>query len=114
MTKRQVINEAIKKWKKIRYEGGEDLEDKNCALCIKYKGEDDFKEKPCTACPVCKKTGQSYCQGTPYIAWSGHLMRKHKHIWGSDKAVIRPDCPVCKRLATREINFLRSLLNADK
>lgn len=60
-----------------------------CALCQLYYNHDRFVDH-CDGCPVMEKTGQRYCDGTPY---------------GSEKGLKR---------AQGEVEFLRSLLPQRK
>ena len=74
---------SIQKWRDIVDGKGVDDGMKNCALCEKFN-----KFEGCYGCPVAEKTGQCFCEGTPYE---------------------RIGYPISKRLALAELRFLESL-----
>ncbi len=95
----EALQGSIKKWENIRFEGGEDRGGINCPLCLLFLF--------CDLCPVMIKTGRPQCEDTPYITWVNHHDNKHDHQ-GYNKSKICL-CPTCKKIATQEIKFLKSL-----
>jgi len=101
------LNGSIRKWKKI-VEGTEvDRGTDNCPLCqMFHRRRIAFqRDSACDGCPVKNKSGEMYCESTPYIEWGNHHAIKH----GSASTIIK-NCPTCKELAQKELDFLRSLL----
>ena len=61
----KALKGSIKKWKKIISGEGVDKGSENCPLCI----ENSNKPYSCGECPISEKTGQDWCEGSPYILW---------------------------------------------
>lgn len=86
-------------------------------LCQQY-----FSAVPiCAECPVRKRTGRSFCGGTPLKDFLGHW--KHDHntpgFFGSYPERIHPngigvECSTCRELIDFHIQFLKSLFFGDK
>lgn len=107
MSKRaeKALRGSIKKWEGIRYRGERDMGIENCPLCQLYcKPEEKFC-KP--ICPVKRKTGRDLCRGTPYDRWLNEIRRLMR---GTGVVERRAVTPKQRRIATRMIKFLRSLL----
>ena len=58
-----VIRGSIRKWSLISVGLGNDYGPENCPLCKMFY---DFNAQSCLECPVSNKTGQEFCNGTPY------------------------------------------------
>jgi len=98
----KALKDSIKKWEKIVAGEGEDKGTINCPLCWLYYGSDSGT---CVGCPVMRKTGLADCKGTPYTNWVRHHMEQHLDMFS---CVVY--CEECKKLAKRELEFLKSLL----
>lgn len=101
----EALKGSVEKWWKIRYEDGVDNGRGNCPLC-------SMGGFACTNCVVEVHTGERFCMNTPYEHWINH-QQKHYQNWGLWAATVRgikAQCPTCKRFATMEYNFLKSLL----
>jgi len=101
----RALKESIKKWEKILNEEGKDKGSDNCALCKL------FIKKKCIGCPVYTKTEIRNCGGTPYEDWLHHQANNHLYDF-LEFYIIK--CPECKRIAKRELEFLKSLLPKEK
>lgn len=97
----KALKGSIRKWEKIWKGTGEDLGGYNCPLC-QLPGS-------CVGCPVYERTGWGSCGKTPFGGWIQHHWDKH---WDEHPVIIY--CPTCKRLAKRELDFLKSLLPKGK
>jgi len=95
----KVLKGSIKKWEKIVEGTGIDEGTDNCPLC------ELFYYKDCHGCPVYEKTNCPDCIDTPCGDWNEHIATKHK-----EKGDYKVYCPVCKELAQKELDFLKSLL----
>jgi hypothetical protein len=101
----KALRGSIKKWMGIvagtvRNEGVE-----NCPLCqLFYIGKND--DTACRGCPVFEETGETGCQGTPYVDYT---LAEHLRFHFSDRgrAIARKSLKPC---AKRELKFLQSLL----
>jgi len=106
----EALEKSIEKWEKIVAEKGKDLGSLNCALC----GLFITKDRKCVGCPVYMNTGQRLCRETPYIDWLKHHAYRHFNVLlGNCPLMLTPcvvECPECKELAQRELEFLKSLL----
>ena len=88
---------SIEKWEAIVAGTGVDWGSINCPLCTEFCHGPNY----CAGCPVASKTGEKYCDGSPYI--------RFESVW--PKSVPIPDGrPIITELAQAEIDFLRSLL----
>jgi hypothetical protein len=91
---------SIEKWEKIADATGVDRGAENCPLCQKFLKNRGVTGKACAGCPVKESTGMQYCDGTPYSEW---LQRNP-----TTPRVVRDHAT--KRIALKEVKFLRSLL----
>ena len=98
----KALKGSIRKWERIVEEKGMDEGTINCPLCWLYYGSDSGT---CVGCPVMKKTGLAECKGTPFTDWIRHHKEQHLDIF---PCAVR--CEECKKLARRELEFLKSLL----
>lgn len=91
----RALKSSIKHWVRLstgKRRSNEDTGVNHCALCkIYHSGE-------CEGCPVSEKTGQTYCDGSPFEA---AVEVKHKYGISSKQF---------KQAAKRELKFLKSLL----
>jgi len=77
-TTKEALDHSIEKWETIveKLKEGHELINvhaPSCALCAKFfKYSDDGTTESCSGCPVYKKTGNKYCETTPYEKFSGH------------------------------------------
>lgn len=104
-SKRQIkaLKKSIDKWYAICYEGGADERSENCAFCQIYS------DSACRSCPVAIVAGRTYCSGTPWDKWSAH--HEAAHLTGSFSHMhVRADCQECKKLAKKELAYLRRVL----
>ena len=97
----KALKGSIEKWEKIVNETGKDSGWTNCPLCDLFLHSED-----CRHCPIFEKTNQSYCKNTPYTTWEAHQEKKHDEEF--PPYIIQ--CPTCKKLAQKEVDFLKSLL----
>ena len=93
-----ILHSILYKWIPIRDGQKIDLGPIDCILCQKYC------KSTCTSCPVYKKTGQSFCEDTPFIEWSRHMHNSHPHAL--DHKVY---CEECRAIAQKEVMFLYDL-----
>jgi hypothetical protein len=98
---------SIKKWELIVKGKEKDNGGTNCPLCILYAKSPGY----CGECPISLKTKRVQCDDTPYEDWRKHHSQVHEKY--PDKA-LSIDCPECKRLAKKELAFLKSLLPKRK
>lgn len=104
---RRAIIGSIEKWKNILLHDDSDRGTANCALCKEFMHVGTMSDNDCDEnCPVCIKTGQHGCHGTPYTRWVDHHT---KYCKGKEK-YIHEDCPECYILAAEELKFLQDLL----
>lgn len=86
----KALKGSIRKWQRIVNGTGEDHGPDNCPLCKQFWHYDDYTDIiSCGGCPVATHTGQYGCKDTPYDDFQ-------------EKAT--------KSNATKELNFLKSLL----
>jgi hypothetical protein len=97
---------SIRKWEAIVRGTGEDDGGKNCQLCRKFY--DTSEAGPCIGCPVREKTGFYGCVNTPYEDWVAH--QGEAHAKDAFPHYVVQGCDECKRLATAELDFLKSLV----
>lgn len=101
----KTTKEAIIKWEKICYFGGED---KDCSLCDRfcYSYNDEIGEEGCWGCPIYDFTGTD-CMGLPnYLDWISLFSRKEpKQV--IDKASLKA---AQAELAFIKKIFIKSLL----
>ena len=102
----KALKSSITKWNKIIKGTGKDYGADNCPLCEEFLHKTD----KCSPCPIAKKTKKARCDGTPYIAWSGHMFDKHIESYTHTHEV---RCPKCKEWAIKERDFLKSLLPVE-
>lgn len=96
-----LIDITIDKWKDIVNGTGFCLGMNNCALCYTYASN------RCKNCPICKFTGLSNCDNTPFRDLFRHEMSVHYEIDSDTRK-----CPVCKDIARREVEFLIQVKSA--
>ena len=96
----KALEGSIMKWEKIVDGKGIDDGIDNCPLCKLF-----YLNGDCEECPVSKKTESYCCSETPYDEWHDHQNDKHPQF---DEYKIR--CDTCKKLAEKELAFLKSLL----
>ena len=97
MTREHAVQLSIEKWEDIINDEGIDDGGFNCALCHQYIR--------CYECPIHKLTDKFDCRGTPYEKWIQHQTNSHL-------GPKRIKCNTCKRLAKKELEFLKGLLEA--
>lgn len=101
----EALNKSINKWEKIvRSTVALDKLSENCALCKL------FNQGGCIGCPVSLRTNYSGCGKSPYREWIKHHDSEHNTQFGDYYHRIK-GCKECLDLATKELNFLISLLN---
>jgi hypothetical protein len=62
----EALKGSIKKWEGIAYEGKKNLASEDCPLCWLFNHYPNAI-RDCKGCPIYNETGQSACQGTPYM-----------------------------------------------
>jgi hypothetical protein len=97
----KALKGSIDKWENIVSGKGEDEGIDNCPLCKMFKEMED-----CTECPVSINTGKAECCKSPYVEWELHQCRQHSAV-----AESKVYCKTCKKLAQKELDFLKSLLS---
>ena len=119
----KVLKKSIKHWERLCR--GEDLcfAGEYCALCASFQFDCfDTCIKNGEQCPVAKHVGvddQSGCTYTPWMELFEHIHRKTDDTMPPCHADVLwceldPCCPTCKRLAEKELKFLKSLLPKRK
>ena len=98
--KLKALEGSIEKWEKIVDGTGVDDRDSNCPLCKLYCG--------CKSCPVAQTVHFTGCNNTPFTKWCKHHREKHptETLFFS----LEVECPTCKKLAQKELDFLKSIL----
>lgn len=85
---------------------GERPDAEDCALCGLFNtGKEKEFEKTCDGCPVAERTGQIWCNGSPYA--DAH------EAWEINQQMSAPgeeDKKIWEAAAQKEIDFLESLL----
>lgn len=76
------------------------VQPEDCALCQKF-----WRRDSCIGCPVARRTGQSYCEGSPYLD-AVDALTNWENGTGSRKAF--------RKAAKAEVEFLKSLLPPEK
>jgi len=108
---REALRKSIEKWEAIARGEREDGGAEDCALCGLF--EVDFEiPSLCSGCPVAERTGKGGCAGTPYEEWAAHHYEKHRRT--AYTLPRKPLCEECRRIAQREVDFLRSLLPEEE
>ena len=102
----KALRESIAHWERnVAAETPEDvrLGAENCACCVQFLF---IPNVACTRCPISKKTGASFCWGTPNAAatrafrqWDQHRTAATRDAWRS--------------AAQAMLDFLRSLLPTE-
>jgi hypothetical protein len=93
----EALRGSIRKWESIAAGIGVDAGSTNCPLCHLFVDGD------CYGCPA-SKWGD--CIDTPFEEFGDHVWHEH----GQSTFPIQPYCPECRRLAQKEVDYLRSLL----
>jgi len=99
----EALQGSIKKWEEIVKRTRVDMGGKNCHLCELYADS-------CTECPICELTGYAGCGGSPYREWVGHHSDEHNCLSDDFYTDLYIECETCKKLAEKELAFLKSLL----
>ncbi len=97
----EALEGSIAKWRAVADGTGVDDGTENCPLCVRFYG----KGKLCAGCPVREKTGEPYCDDTPYEVWDGMQYALDRDF--SDSYVA--DTPELKAIALKEVAFLEAL-----
>ncbi len=92
------LKQTIKKWEKTVSANGFNSGETRCPLCVRYS-----RRGTCLSCPVQLFTGEVGCGGTPYHDWAKHIFVCPHYC---DEA---GGCDTCKKLAKKELNFLKRL-----
>ena len=98
----KALEESIERWKRI-VSGEEHATTANYSLCSL------FFENNCAGCPIKEKIGETQCNNTPYREFTHHVTLTHKNFIPPPLFSYRVYCPECKRLAEKELKFLKSL-----
>ena len=100
---RKALNKSIKHWKRMalftdveRFRH-EEPNARHCALCSLFR---DFGG--CAGCPVKEKTGEDFCNNTPYEYASG----RYCYV---DDAPTKSDWESWRKAAQAEIDFLKGV-----
>ena len=99
---KKALQESIEHWQNIV--SGEDYY--FCSLCGEFSGNS------CKGCPIYSKTGHMNCENTPWEEFKRHITEEHKPY--VNDFTTRIYCPECKRLAQKEVDFLKSLVQKEK
>lgn len=57
---------SIAKWEGIINGTVKDKGSRNCPLCRLFNPSDCYYEKRCVECPIYQKTGEKFCENSPY------------------------------------------------
>ncbi len=101
----EALKGSIAKWEGIVGGTGQDMGASNCPLCHMFN-KIAGASLSCAGCPVAEATGAFGCDGSPYVAYEEHTYSCEYDGPG--------ECPRCARLATAELDFLKSLLPAAR
>lgn len=111
----EALKGSIKKWEGIVAGTAGDESAANCPLCQKFQVNRAPGKKLCEGCPVRDASGDWGCGNTPYEAWeqfNGECSHVSHIDEGEQLTGYVDKCPECLRLATAELDFLKSLLPA--
>ena len=107
---------SIMKWHNIvESKDSEDRGEENCPLCKRFLVGSTCDGSTCNDCPVKEKTKVDLCEDTPYKDWVAHHVLAH-----SNNGVMlvyykrHEGCYECLELATKERDFLISILPVDE
>jgi hypothetical protein len=98
----EAIDISIEKWTLLAQQEvpTNDMGDKTCGLCMLHIIKD------CEGCPIFEKTGQAYCQGTPYFDY----INAHNQ-YASGNLDYEPALYLLKQHAQEELEFLQEIKN---
>ena len=97
----EALEASILHWRRILI-GVDSIAGGECPLCQVYG-----QNAHCDTCPICKKTKQAVCYGTPYPKLNSHITHI-RHLGLSGR--IDPTCPTCIELTYKMLDFLQDLL----
>lgn len=88
------------------------LSSSSCALCHKfrfaqYSDDDDAQENDCIGCPIFEKTGEPYCDNSPYMQAA-----VAKSLWNQARYAVMSEIATRERFraaARTMVDFLKSL-----
>ena len=100
----KALKGSIAKWEGILAGTGEDDGTDSCPLCGLFFYND------CYGCVVSQEAEKQGCAGTPYFTWLDHQDDAH----GLMDFPMSIECPECRKIARRELNFLKRLLPNEK
>ena len=103
-----LLEESIEKWEKIVNHEGRDDGSENCSLCNEYNNEETDQDYVCEGCPVSIKVDETGCLKTPWEEWFDHQRSVHNYEHIPDEG-FKVECNICKELANKELEFLKSL-----
>ena len=104
----KALKGSIRKWERIVAGTGVDKEASDCPLCELYKHDVFITDTDCQNCPVSQKTGNPYCEGSPYDDW--RRMPTYHDVPIPDMShSIRAN-----QIAQKELEFLKSLLPEEE
>lgn len=99
------LRKSIKKWEAIVAGGRHDGGSADCDLC-KLFGTLEFSD--CAGCPVSESgPNRESCRNTPYVEWFKHCSMNQDLRWFAKDTE-------AKKLAKKELTFLKSLLPKNK
>lgn len=108
---RQALEESIEKWEiNTTLSFGERRTGRrDCPLCTMFANINDLSTKHCKKCPVYQRTGERYCDGSPYEELA---VVSYDYMYGdetADNVEVR-----WKKVAEKEVEFLKSLRPKEK
>lgn len=106
---REALEGSIRKWEAIVTGTDGDKGRTNCPLCAMFFTVPSASSFLCGGCPVREKTRQTSCSGSPYTEWANHDCNYDEDAIDGEGVRVHDRCPECLRLATAELDFLKSL-----
>lgn len=100
LTRRQTraLFKSIQHWKRIAKGKAYSDGTKTCALCSEFYDDD------CRKCPIAEKTGEKYCESTPFVKFERFAYTDEKGLrWVLDKT------SPARAAAEKEIKFLKNI-----
>jgi hypothetical protein len=104
----EALKGSIAKWERV-VEGGqqENGGPTDCPLCSRFNSQfnKNLTNPPCQGCPVSIRTGQKFCEGSPYDEIE-KLEDGGEYVFDSNEEFVS----TFRSAAKEELEFLKSLL----
>ncbi len=108
----KALDESIAHWERMRDNPltcGEKPNAIHCSLCASFLYPVKLSSQECDGCPVYKKTGEKYCDNTPYTEARDAFFELKECAEADDKELFSDLFNRWQRLAQKEIDFLQTL-----